>query len=202
MALRFEHRDTEIDVSLVDRVWRTRSDAEETMTSAARTCWPLILSRAHRLRGRSSLLEPRVVRLEDLVRQGGGGPDDRSRDDERADRLAEQSNGLLAGLFGIQVSAGLTGVLKHHLCDDTEEALEPVLVLGLGRDAFTSDVRDQRGGRAADFGMVTVLDGQVRVEDVIQGRPGRARMFFADAGQVAEGAQLGARVSMWLSPLV
>lgn len=46
MALRFEHRDTEIDVSLVDRVWRTRSDAEETMTSAARTCWHLILSRA------------------------------------------------------------------------------------------------------------------------------------------------------------
>ncbi|MGV9807207.1 AraC family transcriptional regulator [Micromonospora chersina] len=46
MALRFEHRDTDIDVSLVDRVWRTRSDAEETMTSAARTCWHLILSRA------------------------------------------------------------------------------------------------------------------------------------------------------------
>ncbi|SIR69179.1 helix-turn-helix domain-containing protein [Micromonospora avicenniae] len=46
MALRFEHRDTEIGVSLVDRVWRTRSDAEETMTSAARTCCHLILSRA------------------------------------------------------------------------------------------------------------------------------------------------------------
>ncbi|MFI7425446.1 helix-turn-helix domain-containing protein [Micromonospora sp. NPDC049836] len=46
MALRFEHRATEIDVSLVDRVWRTRSDAEETMTSAARTCWHLIFSRA------------------------------------------------------------------------------------------------------------------------------------------------------------
>ncbi|MFG2169379.1 helix-turn-helix transcriptional regulator [Micromonospora chersina] len=46
MALRFEHRDTELDESLVDRVWRTRSDAEETMTSAARTCWHLILSRA------------------------------------------------------------------------------------------------------------------------------------------------------------
>ncbi|KKK06393.1 AraC family transcriptional regulator [Micromonospora sp. HK10] len=46
MALRFEHRDTEIDVSLVDRVWRTRSDTEETMTSAARTCWHLIFARA------------------------------------------------------------------------------------------------------------------------------------------------------------
>ncbi|RKN36537.1 AraC family transcriptional regulator [Micromonospora musae] len=46
MALRFEHRGTEIDVNLVDRVWRTRSDAEETMTSTARTCWHLILSRA------------------------------------------------------------------------------------------------------------------------------------------------------------
>lgn len=46
MALRFEHRDTEVDVSLVDRVWRTRSDVEETMTSAARTSWHLILSRA------------------------------------------------------------------------------------------------------------------------------------------------------------
>ncbi|MET8157794.1 AraC family transcriptional regulator [Sphaerisporangium sp. NPDC005289] len=45
MALRFEHRDTEIDASIVDRVWRTRSDAEDTMTSAARTCWHLILSR-------------------------------------------------------------------------------------------------------------------------------------------------------------
>src|SRR4051812_40507565 len=44
-AVRFEHRDTEIDASIVDRVWRTRSDAEETMTSAARTCWHLILSR-------------------------------------------------------------------------------------------------------------------------------------------------------------
>ena len=45
MALRFEHRDTEIDVSVVDRVWRTRSGADDTMTSAARTCWHLILSR-------------------------------------------------------------------------------------------------------------------------------------------------------------
>src|SRR5437764_858755 len=45
MALRFEHRDTEIDASIVDRVWRTRSDAEDTMTSAARTCRQLILSR-------------------------------------------------------------------------------------------------------------------------------------------------------------
>ncbi|WP_167537041.1 helix-turn-helix domain-containing protein [Micromonospora terminaliae] len=45
VGLRFEHRDTEIDVSLVDRVWRTRSDSAETMTSAARTCWQLILSR-------------------------------------------------------------------------------------------------------------------------------------------------------------
>jgi hypothetical protein len=46
MSLRFEHRETEIDASIVDRVWRTRSDAEDTtMTSAARTCWHLILSR-------------------------------------------------------------------------------------------------------------------------------------------------------------
>lgn len=45
MALRFEHRDTEIDASVVDRVWRTRSDAEDTMTSAARSCRQLILSR-------------------------------------------------------------------------------------------------------------------------------------------------------------
>jgi AraC-like DNA-binding protein len=46
MALRFEHRGPAPDVSLVDRVWRTRSHAETTMTSAARTCWHLILSRA------------------------------------------------------------------------------------------------------------------------------------------------------------
>ncbi|MBP2708195.1 helix-turn-helix domain-containing protein [Microbispora sp. RL4-1S] len=45
MALRFEHRDTETDASVADRVWRTRSDAEETMTSAARTCRQLIISR-------------------------------------------------------------------------------------------------------------------------------------------------------------
>nr|BFE81809.1 helix-turn-helix domain-containing protein [Planobispora longispora] len=45
LALRFEHRDTEIDASIVDRVWRTRSDVEDTMTSAARTCRHLILSR-------------------------------------------------------------------------------------------------------------------------------------------------------------
>jgi hypothetical protein len=43
--VRFEHRGTDIDASIVDRVWRTRSDAEETMTSAARTCCQLILSR-------------------------------------------------------------------------------------------------------------------------------------------------------------
>ncbi|WP_433510748.1 helix-turn-helix domain-containing protein [Nonomuraea sp. CA-143628] len=43
--MRFEHRDAENDASIVDRVWRTRSDAEDTMTSAARTCWQLILSR-------------------------------------------------------------------------------------------------------------------------------------------------------------
>lgn len=43
--MRFEHRDTEIDASIIDRVWRTHSDAEDTMTSAARTCWHLILSR-------------------------------------------------------------------------------------------------------------------------------------------------------------
>lgn len=46
MTLRFEHRDTDVDARLVDRVWRTRSDAEETMTSAARTCWHLILARS------------------------------------------------------------------------------------------------------------------------------------------------------------
>ncbi|MFI5895842.1 helix-turn-helix domain-containing protein [Actinoplanes sp. NPDC051513] len=43
--MRFEHRNTEIGAGLVDRVWRTRSDAEDTMTSAARTCSHLILVR-------------------------------------------------------------------------------------------------------------------------------------------------------------
>jgi hypothetical protein len=43
--LRFEHRDAEADASVVDRVWRTCSDAEDTMTSAARTCCQLILTR-------------------------------------------------------------------------------------------------------------------------------------------------------------
>jgi hypothetical protein len=43
--MRFEHRDTETDASIVDRVWRTRSDAGDTMTSAARTCCQLILTR-------------------------------------------------------------------------------------------------------------------------------------------------------------
>jgi hypothetical protein len=45
LPLRFEHRDTETDASIVNRVWRTRSDAEDTMTSAARTCCQLILTR-------------------------------------------------------------------------------------------------------------------------------------------------------------
>ncbi|MCK2216734.1 hypothetical protein MF672_023460 [Actinomadura sp. ATCC 31491] len=45
MALRFEHRDTDIRAGVVDLVWRTRSDAADTMTSAARTCPHLILSR-------------------------------------------------------------------------------------------------------------------------------------------------------------
>lgn len=43
--MRFDHRDTETDASIVDRVWRTSSDVEETMTSAARTCSQLILTR-------------------------------------------------------------------------------------------------------------------------------------------------------------
>jgi AraC-like DNA-binding protein len=43
VALRFEHRDADIEV--VDRVWRSWSDAEQTMTSAARTCWHLIVWR-------------------------------------------------------------------------------------------------------------------------------------------------------------
>jgi hypothetical protein len=45
LGLRFEHRDTETDASVVDRVWRTCSEAEGTMTSAARTCCQLILTR-------------------------------------------------------------------------------------------------------------------------------------------------------------
>ena len=45
LGLRFEHRDTETDARVVDRVWRTCSDAEDTMTSAARTCCQLILTR-------------------------------------------------------------------------------------------------------------------------------------------------------------
>jgi hypothetical protein len=43
--LRFEHRDTETDAGIVDRVWRTCSDTQDTMTSAARTCCQLILTR-------------------------------------------------------------------------------------------------------------------------------------------------------------
>lgn len=45
MRLRFEHRDTETHADIADRVWRTRSDAEDTMTSAARTCCQLIFTR-------------------------------------------------------------------------------------------------------------------------------------------------------------
>jgi hypothetical protein len=45
VGLRFEHRDTEVDASVVDRVWRTGSDAEDTMTSAARTCCQLVFTR-------------------------------------------------------------------------------------------------------------------------------------------------------------
>ncbi|WP_422740351.1 AraC family transcriptional regulator [Micromonospora sp. WMMD729] len=45
MALRFEHRATDADAGIVDRVWRTSSDAEKTMTSVARTCCHLIVTR-------------------------------------------------------------------------------------------------------------------------------------------------------------
>jgi len=45
-GLRFEHRDTEADARVVDRVWRTCSDTSDTMTSAARTSCQLILTRA------------------------------------------------------------------------------------------------------------------------------------------------------------
>ncbi|MBM7489451.1 hypothetical protein JOD64_000673 [Micromonospora luteifusca] len=43
--MRFEHRDAETDASIVSHVWRTRSEAEDTMTSAARTCCQLIFTR-------------------------------------------------------------------------------------------------------------------------------------------------------------
>lgn len=43
--MRFEHRQVETDADVVDRVWRTRSDAEATMTSVARTCCHLIVTR-------------------------------------------------------------------------------------------------------------------------------------------------------------
>lgn len=43
--LRFEHRDTDSDTRIVDRVWRTCSDTPGTMTSAARTSCQLILTR-------------------------------------------------------------------------------------------------------------------------------------------------------------
>ena len=45
MGLRFEHRDTDADAGIVDRVWRTRSGAADTMTSTARTCSHLIITR-------------------------------------------------------------------------------------------------------------------------------------------------------------
>jgi hypothetical protein len=44
--MRFEHRGAEAGASVVDRVWRTRSAAADSMTSAARTCCQLILTRA------------------------------------------------------------------------------------------------------------------------------------------------------------
>ncbi|MDG4808769.1 AraC family transcriptional regulator [Micromonospora sp. WMMD1120] len=47
--MRFEHRDVETDASVVDRVWRTHSAVGDTMTSAARTCCHLVLTR---MRGR------------------------------------------------------------------------------------------------------------------------------------------------------
>jgi len=43
--VRFEHRDPGIGTRVADRVWRTRSDAPDTMTSAARTCCHLIVTR-------------------------------------------------------------------------------------------------------------------------------------------------------------
>jgi AraC-like DNA-binding protein len=52
MGLRFEHRDSATAARVVDRVWRTRSDADDTMTSAARTCCQLILTR---MRGQLSV---------------------------------------------------------------------------------------------------------------------------------------------------
>jgi AraC-like DNA-binding protein len=43
--VRFEHRATDADPRLLDRVWRTRSDTGTLMTSAARTSFHLILAR-------------------------------------------------------------------------------------------------------------------------------------------------------------
>ena len=43
--MQFEHRGTDTDPRLLDRVWRTRSDTDAVMTSAARTSYHLILAR-------------------------------------------------------------------------------------------------------------------------------------------------------------
>jgi hypothetical protein len=43
--VRFEHRGTDADSRILDRVWCTRSDTDAVMTSAARTSFHLILAR-------------------------------------------------------------------------------------------------------------------------------------------------------------
>jgi hypothetical protein len=43
--VRFEHRATDADPRILDRVWRTRTDTHATMTSAARTSFHLIIAR-------------------------------------------------------------------------------------------------------------------------------------------------------------
>jgi hypothetical protein len=103
MAVRFEHRGT--GTSLADRVWRTRSDGPDVMTSAARTCSHLILTRT---RGRllASLRGPET----------------------RATTAAVPPD---TEFLGIRLAFGV--VLRPHPASSTVDESVPLVVTGSGR---------------------------------------------------------------------
>jgi len=147
--LRFEHRDTEIDAGVADRVWRTRSDTAGTMTSAARTCCHLIVTRT---RGR--------------LHAGLRGPE------TRATTVPVPPE---TEFLGIRITLG--AVLRPHPASSVIDGFASFPVTDSGRimiggqewEAPTYENAEQFVRRLRDAGLLV----RSRLEDVERARPAR-----------------------------
>jgi AraC-like DNA-binding protein len=158
VVLRFEHRGTE--TSLADRVWRTRSDGEDIMTSAARTCSHLI-----------------VIRTRGGLQAGVRGPE------TRATTAPVPPD---TEFLGIRLAFG--SVLRPHPASSITDGYAPFPVTGSGRvviggeewEAPTYENTEHFVRRLRDAGLL-VRSGLVDEEAGLAGRT-RQRRYRAIAG--------------------